>query len=132
MWNEDIIKSCTNIVALAGAEQIQKAINTKADIIISGRSTDTAIIASLPIYHGLNVASAWHGAKIAECGALATNNPNSTCAYAERHSQHLAREKQATRGCTERQYCLTSRPRCRQQPAQTQPDAAAAPMATSY
>ena len=75
--NEDIIKNCTNIVALAGAEQIQKAINTKADIIISGRSTDTAIIASLPIYHGLNVASAWHGAKIAECGALATNNPKS-------------------------------------------------------
>ena len=31
----------------------------------------------MPIYHGLNIASAWHGAKIAECGALATNNPNS-------------------------------------------------------
>ena len=75
--NEDIINNCTNIVALAGVEQIQKAINTNADIIISGRSTDTAIIASLPIYHGLNIASAWHGAKIAECGALATNNPNS-------------------------------------------------------
>lgn len=75
--SDDVIKNCTNIVALAGAEQIQKAINTKADIIISGRSTDTAIIASLPICHGLNVASAWHGAKIAECGALATNNPNS-------------------------------------------------------
>ena len=75
--NKDIINDCTNIVALAGAEQIQKAINTNADIIIVGRSSDTALISSLPIYHGLNVASAWHGAKIAECGALATNNPNS-------------------------------------------------------
>ena len=75
--NKDIINSCTNIVALAGVEQIQKAINTGADIIIAGRSTDTALISSLPIYHGLNEASAWHGAKIAECGALATNNPNS-------------------------------------------------------
>ena len=60
--NEDIINKCTNIVALAGVEQIQKAINTNADIIIAGRSTDTAIIASLPIYHGLNIGSAWHGA----------------------------------------------------------------------
>ena len=75
--NEDIINNCSNIVALAGAEQIQKAINSNADIIIAGRSTDTALISALPIYHGLNVASAWHGAKIAECGALATNNPNS-------------------------------------------------------
>ena len=43
--NENIINNCNNIVALAGVEQIQKAINTNADIIISGRSTDTAIIA---------------------------------------------------------------------------------------
>ena len=75
--DKKIINDCSNIVALAGAEQIQKAIDTKADIIIAGRSTDTAIISALAISNGCNLGSAWHGAKIAECGALATTNPNS-------------------------------------------------------
>jgi len=44
--------SCTNIVALAGAEQIAAALDTGADIIIAGRTTDTAIIAALPIMRG--------------------------------------------------------------------------------
>jgi hypothetical protein len=47
--DEDIVNNCTNIVALAGAEQIQAALQTGADIIIAGRTTDTAIIAALPL-----------------------------------------------------------------------------------
>ena len=39
-----LIESCTNIVALAGIEQIQAALDTGADIIISGRATDTACL----------------------------------------------------------------------------------------
>lgn len=73
---EDVILSCQNIVALAGVEQIQAALATNADIIIAGRATDTAVIAALPIAQGCHQGAAWHGAKIAECGALATNNPN--------------------------------------------------------
>lgn len=73
----DLIDSCTHIVALAGAEQIAAALNTGADIIIAGRTTDTAIIAALPIMHGLNPGPAWHGAKIGECGALCATNPQS-------------------------------------------------------
>jgi len=72
-----IIEDTTNIVALAGVEQIQAALNTGADIIIAGRTTDTALIAALPIARGCHKGAAWHGAKIAECGALATTNPNS-------------------------------------------------------
>ena len=75
--DDEIIDSCTNIVALAGIEQIQMAFDTGADIIIAGRTTDTAIIAALPIAKGCHKGAAWHGAKIAECGALATTNPNS-------------------------------------------------------
>ena len=71
------VEDCTNIVALAGIEQIQAALDTGADIIIAGRATDTAIIAALPITRGCHKGAAWHGAKIAECGALATTNPNS-------------------------------------------------------
>jgi hypothetical protein len=69
--------SCTNIVALAGAEQIAAAIDTGADIIIAGRTTDTAIIAALPLVNGDNAGAAWHGAKIGECGALCATNPQS-------------------------------------------------------
>lgn len=73
----DILNNCTNIVALAGAEQIQAALDTGADIVIAGRTTDTAIISALPLARGCHAGGAWHGAKIGECGALATTSPNS-------------------------------------------------------
>ena len=71
------ILNCTNIVGLAGVEQITEALNTKADIIICGRSTDASLIASLPIIKGVEKAIAWHGGKIGECGAFCTTNPKS-------------------------------------------------------
>ncbi len=73
----ETLHACTNIVALAGAEQIAAALATGADIIIAGRTTDTAIIAALPLMRGDNPGAAWHGAKVGECGALATTNPAS-------------------------------------------------------
>ena len=66
-----------NIVALAGAEQVQAALQTGADIIIAGRTTDTAIIAALPLARGEHSGACWHGAKIAECGALCSTHPGS-------------------------------------------------------
>ncbi len=75
--SEAVIDGCTNIVALAGAEQITAALATGADIVIAGRTTDTAIIAALPIERGDHAGAAWHGAKVGECGALATTHPNS-------------------------------------------------------
>ncbi len=75
--DQSVIENCTNIVALAGAEQIQAALDTGADIVISGRATDTAIIAALPLQRGCHAGGAWHGAKIGECGALCATNPQS-------------------------------------------------------
>ncbi len=75
--SDDVLRNCTNIVALAGAEQIQAALATGADIVIAGRTTDTAIISAMPLAMGCNPGGAWHGAKIGECGALATTSPNS-------------------------------------------------------
>lgn len=71
------LRDCTNIVALAGAEQIAAALDTGADIVIAGRTTDTATIAALPIRRGDHVGAAWHGAKIGECGALCSTHPTS-------------------------------------------------------
>jgi len=72
-----VIGACSNIVALAGAEQIQAALAVHPDIIIAGRTTDTAIISALPLLNGDNAGAAWHGAKIAECGALCSTHPMS-------------------------------------------------------
>ncbi len=73
----ELLEECTNIVALAGAEQIAAALETGADIVIAGRTTDTAIIAALPLMRGDHAGAAWHGAKIGECGALCATNPQS-------------------------------------------------------
>lgn len=74
--DEQILK-CSNIVALAGAEQINAAIATGADIILAGRTTDTATISAVPIAQGVKAGTAWHGAKIGECGALCSTHPTS-------------------------------------------------------
>lgn len=74
---DQCIRSATHIVALAGAEHIQAALATGADIILAGRATDTAGICALALSQGKNPGAAWHGAKIAECGALCSTNPTS-------------------------------------------------------
>ncbi len=70
-------EACTNIVSLAGAEQIQTALATGADVVIAGRTTDTALLAALPLARGCDPGAAWHGAKIGECGAISTTHPGS-------------------------------------------------------
>ena len=73
--DDQLLKSCTNIVALAGAEQIRAALETGADIVVAGRTSDTASIAALPLARGCHPGAAWHGAKIGECGAFCTTRP---------------------------------------------------------
>ena len=73
----NLIDDMTHIVALAGAEQIQECLKTGADIVLAGRTTDTAIISALPLMKGADPGGSWHGAKIAECGALCSSNPTS-------------------------------------------------------
>ncbi|WP_298430683.1 acyclic terpene utilization AtuA family protein [uncultured Jannaschia sp.] len=72
----DALADCTNIVALAGAEQVQAALATGAGIVICGRTTDTAILAALPLARGCDAGGAWHGAKVGECGALCCTHPD--------------------------------------------------------
>ncbi|MGH0052087.1 MAG: acyclic terpene utilization AtuA family protein, partial [Sphaerochaetaceae bacterium] len=66
---EQTFDECEHIVALMGAEPFIKAYQEGADIVLCGRTTDTAIIAALPIMMGCNEAAAWHGAKTVECGS---------------------------------------------------------------
>ena len=71
----DDVRACSHVVALAGVEQVQAALATGAEIVICGRTTDTALIAALPIARGTDPGAAWHGAKIGECGALCCSHP---------------------------------------------------------
>lgn len=73
--DEQTIDACDRIVALMGPEPYIAALEKGADIILGGRTTDTAVLASYPLMKGAHVGSAWHAAKIAECGGLCTNNP---------------------------------------------------------
>lgn len=74
---EGTFSECSNIVGVAGAEPFMEALRSGAEIVLCGRASDTAVISAFPIMRGCDVASAWHGAKIAECGALCTTNATS-------------------------------------------------------
>ena len=93
--SEKTINDCTNVVALAGVEQIIEALKQSPDIIIAGRTTDTAVIAALPIMKGITPGIAWHGAKIAECGALCTTDPLSGVVLVEFQKDNFTIEAMA-------------------------------------
>lgn len=72
---EATIDACDHIVAVMGPEPYMAALASGADIILGGRTTDTAVLASFALLKGAHVGAAWHAAKIAECGAQCTVSP---------------------------------------------------------
>ncbi|CAN5305982.1 acyclic terpene utilization AtuA family protein [soil metagenome] len=68
-------ESCDHIVALMGPEPYIAAIEAGADIVLGGRTTDTAVLAAVPLMRGAGDGPAWHAGKIAECGSLCTTHP---------------------------------------------------------
>jgi hypothetical protein len=70
--SDEAIDACAHIVALMGPEPYIRALSEGADVILGGRTTDTAVIAAVALMRESNVAAAWHGAKVTECGGLCT------------------------------------------------------------
>lgn len=68
-FDEGVIDRSEHIVGMMGAEPFIRALRAGADVVIAGRSSDTAIFAAMPVMHGLPEGLAWHAAKILECGA---------------------------------------------------------------
>jgi hypothetical protein len=66
------IEACDHIVAAMGPEPFVAALEAGADIILGGRTTDTAVLACYPIMKGAPLGPAWHAGKIGECGAQCT------------------------------------------------------------
>jgi len=71
---DQLIDSCDHIVAAMGPEPYVAALQAGADIILGGRTTDTAVLAAVPLMRGAAPGPAWHAAKIGECGAQCTTN----------------------------------------------------------
>lgn len=72
MLDDATVDDCDHIVAVLGPEPYIAALEAGADIILGGRTTDTAVIASYPLWKGGGHGPSWHAAKIAECGAQCT------------------------------------------------------------
>ena len=66
----ETFRECSHVVAMAGAEVFQKALEDGADVILAGRASDTAIYAALPLMRGYSAGPVWHCAKTIECGAV--------------------------------------------------------------
>lgn len=70
----EAFRACDHIVALLGPEPYIAAIEAGADIVLGGRTTDTAVIAAIPLMRGTGAGQSWHAGKIAECGGQCTTN----------------------------------------------------------
>ena len=60
-----------------GFEPFAQVIEAGADVVLAGRTTDTAVLAAVPLMRGLPVGACWHAAKTAECGGLCTTRTRS-------------------------------------------------------
>lgn len=69
-----LFTACDHIVALMGPEPYIAALEGGADIVLGGRTTDTAVLAAVPLMRGAGAGPAWHAAKISECGGLCSVN----------------------------------------------------------
>lgn len=73
--DEATVDRCAHIVGLMGPEPYIAALEAGADVVLGGRTTDTAVIAAVPLMRGAGAGAAWHAGKVSECGGLCTVDP---------------------------------------------------------
>jgi hypothetical protein len=70
--DDETVDVCEHIVAALGPEAYIAALEAGADIILGGRTTDTAVLACYPLWRGAGLGASWHAGKVGECGAQCT------------------------------------------------------------
>jgi len=70
--DETTIDGCEHIVAAMGPEPYIAALEAGADIVLGGRTTDTAVICCYALMKGAPKGPSWHAGKIGECGGQST------------------------------------------------------------
>jgi hypothetical protein len=63
-----VIDRSRRIVGMMGDEPYLKALEMGAQVVLAGRSSDTAMFSAVPIREGFDAGLALHAAKILECG----------------------------------------------------------------
>ncbi|MGF6884429.1 hypothetical protein ABIA39_005664 [Nocardia sp. GAS34] len=71
----DTLRSCAHVVGMLGRELIADAIRDGAQVVLTGRATDTTPLTALALLRNLPPGPALHAAKTTECGGLCTLNP---------------------------------------------------------
>jgi hypothetical protein len=64
------VDGTSHVVAMMGAEPLIEALRDGADVVVAGRSSDSALFAAFALWKGAAVAPTWHMSKTIECGAL--------------------------------------------------------------
>lgn len=67
---EQDVDDAENLVGQMGLEAFVRALETGADVVVTGRACDTGIFASIPSMLGFPLGIATHMAKIVECASL--------------------------------------------------------------
>lgn len=80
------------IVGMMGPDPIIEALEKGADIVIAGRATDASVFAAYPLWKGMNPDTAWHAAKIIECGAATAFPKSHDCIMAKIRHDHFVLE----------------------------------------
>ena len=92
-FDEQTIERSERIVGMMGAEPFLKALDAGADVVLAGRSSDTAIFAGIPIRDGFPEGLSWHAAKVLECGAAAVvHRKQPDCMFATIRKDHFVME----------------------------------------
>ena len=98
----ELIEDSAHIVGQIGTDPYIAAFEQGAQVVIAGRSCDTAIYAALPIWRGYDAGLALHMAKIMECGAQCAIPlaPNDCLLGTIRKDHFLVRPLAENRVCT--------------------------------
>lgn len=98
----ELIEQSSHIVGQIGTDPYIAAFEQGAQVVIAGRSCDTAIYAALPIWRGFDPGLSLHMAKIMECGAQCAIPlaPNDCLLGTMRKDHFLVRPLAANRVCS--------------------------------
>ncbi|HEX6513906.1 MAG TPA: acyclic terpene utilization AtuA family protein, partial [Chloroflexota bacterium] len=66
----ELLARTDRVVAVMGAEPLVEALQQGAEVIIAGRSCDSALCASGALFAGIPQAQAWYGGKVLECSSF--------------------------------------------------------------
>lgn len=86
------IMACSRIVAQCGIETIERALSLDVDVVLAGRSCDTAVFAALPTMLGYPLGLCLHMAKIIECTSLCCTPAGRDAMLAELTMEHFTLE----------------------------------------